>query len=60
MTTAWFQPLAGASGDMLLGALLDAGAPLRAVQAAVDAVGTEPIVIETEPVLRQGLSLIHI
>jgi pyridinium-3,5-bisthiocarboxylic acid mononucleotide nickel chelatase len=55
VTTAWFQPLAGASGDMLLGALLDAGAPLQTVQAAVDAVGTESIVIETEPVLRQGI-----
>jgi pyridinium-3,5-bisthiocarboxylic acid mononucleotide nickel chelatase len=55
MTVAWFQPLAGASGDMLLGALLDAGAPLPQVQAAVDAVGTEPVLIETEPVVRAGL-----
>ena len=55
MTVAWFQPLAGASGDMMLGALLDAGAPLSVVQAAVDAVGTEPISIETELVLRQGV-----
>jgi len=56
MTVAWFQCLAGASGDMLLGALLDAGARLESVQAAVDAVGTEPIRIETEDVLRQGLA----
>jgi pyridinium-3,5-bisthiocarboxylic acid mononucleotide nickel chelatase len=56
MTVAWFQCLAGASGDMLLGALLDAGAPLDAVQAAVDAVGTEPIRIETEDTLRHGLA----
>lgn len=56
MTLAWFQPLAGASGDMLLGALLDAGAELAAVQAAVDAVGTEPILIETEDVLRAGVA----
>jgi pyridinium-3,5-bisthiocarboxylic acid mononucleotide nickel chelatase len=55
MTVAWFQPLAGASGDMLLGALLDAGAPLATVQAAVDAVGTEPVQIESEPVMRAGL-----
>jgi len=55
MTLAWFQPLAGASGDMLLGALLDVGAPLTVVQAAVDAVGTESIQIEVEPVLRQGI-----
>ena len=56
MTVAWFQCLAGASGDMLLGALLDAGAPLAQVQAAVDAVGTERVRIETEDVLRQGLA----
>ena len=56
MTVAWFQCLAGASGDMLLGALLDAGAPLAEVQAAVDAVGTERVMIETEEVLRQGLA----
>ncbi len=53
---AWFQCAAGASGDMLLGALIDAGAPLAVVQAAVDAVGVEPIVVEVEPVLRSGLA----
>ena len=41
---------------MLLGALLDAGAPLAVVQDAVDSIGTEPIRIETEPVLRAGLA----
>ena len=53
---AWFQCAAGASGDMLLGALIDAGAPLEVVQAAVDAVGVEPIQVEVEPVLRHGLA----
>jgi len=53
---AWFQCAAGASGDMLLGALIDAGAPLEVVQAAVDAVGVEPIEVEVEPVLRHGLA----
>lgn len=53
---AWFQCAAGASGDMLLGALIDAGAPLEVVQAAVDAVGVEPITVDVEPVLRHGLA----
>ena len=56
MTTAWFQCESGASGDMLLGALLDAGAPLETLQAAVDAVGTEPVRLEPEPTVRGGLA----
>jgi uncharacterized protein (TIGR00299 family) protein len=56
MTIAWFQCFAGASGDMILGALLDAGAPLSAVQQAIDAVGVEPTLVATEQVTRQGLA----
>jgi pyridinium-3,5-bisthiocarboxylic acid mononucleotide nickel chelatase len=57
---AWFQCLAGASGDMWLGALLDAGAPLEAVQSAVDAVGVERIELSAEPVTRQGLAAVKV
>jgi pyridinium-3,5-bisthiocarboxylic acid mononucleotide nickel chelatase len=56
LATAWFQCQAGASGDMLLGALLDAGAPLEAVQQAVDAVGVEPIMITAERTERHGIA----
>jgi uncharacterized protein (TIGR00299 family) protein len=53
---AWFQCLAGASGDMLLGALVDAGAPLEELQRAIDAVGTERVLMSAGQVSRHGLA----
>ncbi|RKS67894.1 hypothetical protein CLV35_3798 [Motilibacter peucedani] len=55
MTLAWFDCSAGASGDMLLGALLDAGASLEAVQAAVAAVDADQVSLEVRTVSRHGL-----
>ena len=55
MTIGWLDCAAGASGDMLLGAVVDAGAPLPVLQAAVDALGVEPIRLRAEPVTRAGL-----
>jgi hypothetical protein len=51
----WIDATAGASGDMLLGALLDAGAPIEAVAAAIVALGVEPIGILPREVRRHGL-----
>lgn len=64
---AWLQCPAGASGDMLLGALLDAGAPLEPVQSALGALrigdgggpagpGGEPIGLTAHRVTRHGLA----
>ena len=39
----WLDCAAGASGDMLLGALVDAGVPVGTLQAAVDAVAPERV-----------------
>jgi uncharacterized protein (TIGR00299 family) protein len=55
-TSAWFDCSAGASGDMVLGALLDAGASVAAVQRAVEAVAPGDIRIRVEKVVRCGMS----
>lgn len=54
--SAWFDCSSGASGDMLLGALLDAGASVRTAQRAVDAVVPGAVRIRTERVVRGGLA----
>ena len=51
----WWHCSAGASGDMMLGALVDAGVPLATLQAAVDAIGTEPVTLTSSPVKRHGI-----
>ena len=55
MRTLWVDASHGAAGDMLLGALLDAGASLEAVRAAVAAVAPEPVEITVEATRRHGL-----
>ena len=47
--------IGGAAGDMLLAALIDAGAPEDRVRAAVDAVLPGRFRLSTEPVSRGGL-----
>jgi len=54
--TLWVDASSGASGDMLLGALLGAGVPLETLQAAVDAVVPEPVTFHVEQVTRNGFA----
>ncbi|MEQ4549526.1 nickel pincer cofactor biosynthesis protein LarC [Nocardioides kribbensis] len=57
--SAWVDASSGASGDMLLGALLGAGVPLAVLQAAVDAVSPEPVRLEVEQVRRGGFAAVR-
>jgi pyridinium-3,5-bisthiocarboxylic acid mononucleotide nickel chelatase len=52
----WLDASSGASGDMLLGALLGAGVPLDVLRAGVEAVSPEPVALEPEPVTRNGFA----
>ena len=55
MTIAYVDVIGGAAGDMLLAALIDAGAPIGEIRAAVEAVLPERFVIDTLEVERAGL-----
>ena len=52
----WWDASAGASGDMLLGALLGAGVPVELIARAVAAVAPEHVGLTPEDVQRGGLA----
>ena len=52
--TLYFDCFSGASGDMILGALLDAGEPLEALRGALGSLAIEHGVLSTERVLRSS------
>ena len=54
--TIWIDASSGASGDMLLGALVGAGVPVEVLQAAVDTIAPEPVTLRVERVSRNGFA----
>jgi pyridinium-3,5-bisthiocarboxylic acid mononucleotide nickel chelatase len=56
MRILYFDCFNGASGDMILGALLDAGLPLDRLRAALGSLGLEEIDLHADRVLRAGVS----
>ena len=56
MRILYFDCFNGASGDMILGALLDAGLPLEALRDALGSLAIEDFEVTAERVLRAGVS----
>ena len=56
MSSVWVDASAGASGDMLLGALVGAGVPIAVMREAIDDVSPEPVTLRVEAVTRGGFA----
>jgi uncharacterized protein (TIGR00299 family) protein len=56
VTTLYFDCFSGASGDMILGALLDAGLPLDDLRRALGSLAIDRDAVWTERVMRAGVS----
>jgi uncharacterized protein (DUF111 family) len=54
--TLYFDCFSGASGDMILGALLDAGVPFDALRGALGSLAIDHGVLSADRVLRAGIS----
>lgn len=57
--TLYFDPFGGASGDMILAALIDLGVPVRVVEAALAAAGLSDVRLAIETVQRAGIAARH-
>ena len=60
MKAAYFQSIGGASGDMTLGALVDAGVPLETITGAMDAMNVRGVQISAEQAQRGGVIGTHV
>jgi len=56
VTTLYLDCFSGASGDMVLGALIDAGVPIEDVRRALGSLTLDPASVWTERVVRTGVA----
>lgn len=57
---AYFDCLSGISGDMTLGALIDAGASLQQIQSGVQSMGLADLAMTTSEVKKHGFRAVHV
>jgi uncharacterized protein (TIGR00299 family) protein len=57
---AHFDPVTGAAGDMILGALVDAGAPLDEIRRTLSSLPVPEFTLEAEEVRHQGLRALRL
>ncbi|MEM9366477.1 MAG: nickel pincer cofactor biosynthesis protein LarC [Planctomycetota bacterium] len=60
MTALHFDCLSGISGDMTLGALIDLGVPVKRIQAGIDALGLDGVLIEASEVKKAGFRAVSV
>lgn len=60
LSRAVVEPVGGVTGDMLLGALIDAGADVTAIRCALESLGLTGLVLHTEVVQVEGERALHV
>ncbi|MDQ1256882.1 MAG: pyridinium-3,5-bisthiocarboxylic acid mononucleotide nickel chelatase, partial [Candidatus Hydrogenedentes bacterium] len=56
MKSLYLDCFCGASGDMIAGALIDAGAPFETIQRALASLGVEGLRVSAEKVHKHGIA----